>query len=257
MQCTKSPGTCCVTLKSIDTSEYFCFKVLQIPRVHQYWDPKSPQNLIPEVLQNNVTLGSLCSVSSYYMYTFLCRIVAGWQDRAPDHTEWQGLPTQFSPWFSAPRQEQQPAKHGSWPAWQNTSTLEGSRLLLLLSGEQDCFPCFRWTPMMNISLSLPFLMTLNLGITALPRDAGGRRDPPKQPSLWPRWSCVCKKGAGRTKPGILEQAMLFGTVNMTTARSHPKYMWQVQCPETSSTRCAPLCSQNFPQSPNFCMFVRM
>lgn len=96
MQCTKSPGTCCVTLKSIDTSEYFCFKVLQIPRVHQYWDPKSPQNLIPKVLQSNVTLGSLCSVSSYYMYNFLCRIVAGWQDRAPGHTEWQGLPTQFS-----------------------------------------------------------------------------------------------------------------------------------------------------------------
>lgn len=32
--------------------------------------------------------------------------------------------------------------------------------------------------MMNISLSLPFLMTLNLGITALPRDGGGRRRPP-------------------------------------------------------------------------------
>lgn len=159
---------------------------------HQHWEPKILQSLIPEVLQSNVTLGSLCSMSSCYMYTFLCRIVPGWQHQS-SRPHWVARfpdPVLFSPWSSAPGQEQQPAKHGSCPAWQNTSILEGSLLLFQLSGEQDCYLCFRWPPMINISLSLPFSMTLNVGITSLPMDVGSRKDQSKQTSL-----CV-QKGSG-------------------------------------------------------------
>lgn len=177
----KSPATCCV-----DTYEHFCFKVFQIPRVHlnhPYWEPESPQNLIPGVLRSNVALGSLCSMSSYSMYTFISRIVPGWQHQSST-SHWVARfpdPVLLSPWFSGHGQEHsQPNKDPDLPD-KTQACLEGSLLLFQLSEEQDCYPCLRWTPMMNLSIS-PFLNHFKC-TTALPRDVGGRKDPPRRTSL--------------------------------------------------------------------------
>lgn len=127
-----------------------------------------------------------------------------------------------------------------WKAASSFFSSVGRRTVCLVSHE------------LQLSLSLPFPMTLNVVITALPRDVRGRKDPPKQTSL-----CV-QKGSRQNK------TLNFRISNGIWDCKHENY----QIPSriymagsmpwnTSFSGCPPSHSQNFPQSPDFCMFVRM